>query len=130
MAESDGNPSAAPGKVLWVDLTVADAEGVRDFYAAVTGWRPEPVDMGGYADFNMMPPGGGDPAAGICHRRGSNAGLPAQWLVYVAVADVEESARRCAERGGKVVDGPRPIGGKKFCVIQDPAGAVAALIEA
>jgi uncharacterized protein len=34
------------GTVAWHDITVPDAERLRDFYAAVVGWRPEPVDMG------------------------------------------------------------------------------------
>jgi predicted enzyme related to lactoylglutathione lyase len=29
----------APGTIAWTDLTVPDAEKVRDFYAAVVGWR-------------------------------------------------------------------------------------------
>jgi predicted enzyme related to lactoylglutathione lyase len=32
--------------VAWQDLTVPNAEAIRDFYAVVVGWRPEPVDMG------------------------------------------------------------------------------------
>ena len=121
--------SMRPGAIVWTDLTVPDATTIRDFYAAVTGWRPEPVSMGEYADFNMMAPGNEGPAAGICHARGPNAGLPSQWLIYVTVEDVEESIAECQRRGGRVVDGPRPIGGKPFCVIEDPAGAVAALIQ-
>ena len=34
------------GTVAWTDLTVPDAEGIRDFYARVVGWVPEPVAMG------------------------------------------------------------------------------------
>ena len=37
---SDGK--LAVGAISWVDLTVADAPGVRDFSAAVTGWKPSP----------------------------------------------------------------------------------------
>jgi predicted enzyme related to lactoylglutathione lyase len=47
--------------------------------------------------------------------------------MYITVADVDASAQRCQELGGKVLDGPRPLAGGRFCVIQDPAGAVAAL---
>ena len=65
--------------------------------------------------------------AGICHARGSNANLPAQWLMYVVVEDVEASARHCVELGGELLDGPRELGGGRFCVIRDPAGAVCAL---
>jgi hypothetical protein len=117
-----------PGAIVWADLTVKDASRVRDFYAAVTGWRFEPVAMGGYDDFNMLPPGGEGPVAGVCHARGPNAGLPPQWLIYVAVADLDASTRRCVELGGTLVDGPRSMGEKRFCVIRDPAGAHIGLI--
>lgn len=33
------------GSLGWTDLTVPDAERIRDFYQAVVGWRAEPVDM-------------------------------------------------------------------------------------
>jgi predicted enzyme related to lactoylglutathione lyase len=35
-----------PGTITWQDLTVGDAEAIRDFYAAVVGWTPESVKMG------------------------------------------------------------------------------------
>jgi len=117
------------GTIIWHDLTVEDAERVRDFYGDVVGWKTEPVDMGGYSDFSMVAPGTGDAVAGVCHARGSNAGLPAQWMTYFVVDNVAESARRCTERGGEVLVGPRPLAGSPFCVIRDPAGAVCALCE-
>ncbi len=126
---SDSGKSG-PGAITWTDLTVDDAEAVRDFYAQVVGWRSEPVDMGGYSDFSMQMPGSGATVAGICHARGSNAGLPSQWLVYISVADVEASAARCRELGGEILVGPKGMGGYgRYCVIRDPAGAVAALFE-
>ncbi len=116
------------GAVVWRDLTVDNAEEVRDFYCDVVGWQFEPVAMGAYSDFNMMPASGGEGVAGICHARGQNAKLPPQWLIYLTVADVDKSAARCLELGGKVIDGPRAMGRQRVCVIQDPAGAVAALV--
>lgn len=115
------------GTILWRDLTVDDASEVSDFYKDVVGWTCEAVDMGGYSDFSMVPPGGGGPIAGVCHARGSNADLPPQWLLYVVVADVAESARRCLARGGEILVEPRPLSGGRFCVIRDPAGAACAL---
>ena len=132
------------GTICWHDLTIPDAERVRDFYCKVVGWRSEPVDMGGYSDFNIfaqvptasLAPAAGVtanapamPIAGICHARGSNTGIPAQWLVYVAVPDVEESARLCLSLGGRVLHGPRSLGSARFCVVQDPAGAVLGLYQ-
>lgn len=120
---------ATIGSIAWRDLTVPNADEVQDFYCSVVGWKSTPHDMGGYADFNISTPGNGECVAGICHARGSNANLPAQWLIYINVANVDVSAAKCAELGGKVIDGPRAMGAMRFCVIQDPAGAVAALVS-
>jgi predicted enzyme related to lactoylglutathione lyase len=118
-----------PGTVVWHDLTVGDAERVRDFYAAVVGWRAEPVAMTGYDDYNMIVPTTGEPAAGVCHARGVNAALPPQWLVYVVVEDLPSALRRCVEKGGQVVDGPRGMGEQTVAVVRDPAGAHIALLD-
>jgi predicted enzyme related to lactoylglutathione lyase len=120
--------SASPGTIGWIDLTVSEAAQIRDFYKAVVGWTATEVDMGGYADYSMGPPASGQPVAGICHARGDNASLPAQWLIYITVADVDSSAARCVQLGGRLLVAPRQMGSHgRFCVIQDPAGAVAAL---
>jgi predicted enzyme related to lactoylglutathione lyase len=114
------------GRIEWHDLTVSDADAVRDFYRAIVGWEPRPVPMGNYQDFEMLAPSG-EVAAGICHAKGHNADLPPQWIIYISVADVDGPARRCAQLGGTVVVAPRPLGNGRFCVLRDPAGAVFAL---
>ena len=119
----------AVGSVGWMDLTVPDAIATRDFYAAVVGWTTAGLDMGGYEDFLVFRPGLADPMAGICHARGANAGLPAQWLMYIVVADLAASLAECRARGGRVLTEPRSAGtGAHYCVIQDPAGAFVAII--
>jgi predicted enzyme related to lactoylglutathione lyase len=119
-----------PGKIGWVDLTVPDAAAIRDFYQSVTGWTSSPVEMGGYQDFCMHPPGEAAPVAGICHARGSNSGLPPVWLVYINVDNIDESVRRCESMGGKIRKPVVSMGSHgRYCVIEDPAGAVAALFE-
>ncbi len=120
--------STSVGSIVWQDLTVPDAEQTSAFYANVVGWKMSPHDMGEYHDFNVQNEQG-EVVAGICHARGSNASIPPQWLLYVKVVDVDRSAQQCKELGGTVVDGPRLMGGSKFCVIQDPAGAFLALVE-
>jgi hypothetical protein len=117
------------GSISWMDLTIPNAEVVRDFYAAVAGWKADPIDMGGYHDYCMVPPEAAVPAAGICHARGPNTDLPPQWLIYITVADLPASLAACAARGGKVVAPSREMGGGKMAVIQDPSGAVAALYQ-
>jgi predicted enzyme related to lactoylglutathione lyase len=114
------------GKIEWVDLTVPDAPRLRDFYHEVIGWEPSPVAMGDYSDFNMTIPGGATPAAGICHARGGNASIPPQWMIYVSVADAKASAAACMRLGGKIVVDRAP----EFYILQDPAGAVMAIMQA
>ena len=119
-----------PGTIGWFDLTVPNAEAVRDFYQAVTGWSASEVAMGGYSDYCMTPPGQTDPVAGVCHARGHNADLPAQWLIYITIADLDASISQCTAHGGQVLAGPKSLAGQgRMCVIRDPAGAVAALFE-
>ncbi len=120
----------AHGIIAWTDLTINDADGIRDFYHAVVGWDPVPVPMGTYHDYQMNASGTDQPVAGVCHARGVNADLPPQWLIYITVADIDASIKHCTDLGGSVVSRPRGMGSHgRFCVIRDPAGAVAALIE-
>ena len=38
------------GSITWFDLTVPDAEKLKDFYGKVVGWKAAPVSMGDYND--------------------------------------------------------------------------------
>jgi hypothetical protein len=86
------NEEVTVGAIEWCDLTVSDAENVKDFYCSVVGWDSSAASMGEYDDFSINLPKTGDTVAGICHARGDNSDMPAQWLVYVRVRDVTESA--------------------------------------
>ena len=122
--------SAQPiGQIEWRDLTSDQAENLSEFYAQVVGWQIEPASMGGYNDY-CMNTADGTTIAGVCHNRGVNADIPTnQWLMYVRVADVEQSAAKVIELGGKLCVPCKPMGNDNFCVIQDPSGAVMALVS-
>ena len=115
--------------IAWVDLTVDDAEPIRDFYAEIMGWQPEAVDMGDYSDYNMLDPESGQPAAGVCYARGGNKDIPPVWMVYFVVEDLDASLASCTENGGEIVTGPQAAGQSRLAIIRDPAGAVCALVE-
>ena len=128
------NEQAKPevGSLGWFDLTVPNAEEVKDFYSKVVGWKYEPVPMANneYHDYNMKAPESGMTVTGICHTRGVNADLPAQWMLYINVNDLNQSINECKTSGGKIIAGPKDMGKfGKYCVIKDPAGAVCALFE-
>lgn len=124
---SETSPPAA-GSIGWLDLTVANADALRAFYASVVGWTAEPLSMGDYDDYVMKTPAGAA-VAGLCHARGANAALPAVWLPYVVVEDVQRSIEACVAGGGSIVAEPRAAGGGSYCVIRDPAGSVLALYQ-
>ena len=122
------------GKIGWIDLTVEDATNVKDFYKSVCGWEVTEVPVADYKDYCVAPPSvDGNPAgpvAGICHARGENADIPPQWMIYITVADLDQSLEDCRRLGGEVVHGPRDMGGHgRMGIIRDPAGAVTAIIE-
>ncbi len=118
------------GTIGWIDLTVDDAVGVKEFYESVIGWSSSGVSLGDYEDFCVHPPGNEQPLAGICHKRGENKRMPSQWMVYVTVEDLDASMTRCEELGGKVIVRDRDMGSHgRMAVIQDPAGAVCAIVQ-
>jgi predicted enzyme related to lactoylglutathione lyase len=125
---ADPAPSAEFGKIGWLDLTIPDAGRAREFYRKVVGWTSQGVDMGGYEDFTLHS-SNGQPVAGLCNARGANVGLPAVWLPYFTVADVDASARNTEVLGGRVRSPVRSMDAGRFCVVEDPTGAICALFE-
>ena len=111
------------GLVSWRDLTVSNADEISQFYSKVIGWEIEPLSMGEYKDYVMKTPTG-EGVAGVCHARGVNQGLPAQWLIYITVENLDESLKKVTELGGQVLGEKRSMGPSgSYCLVQDPAGA-------
>ena len=116
------------GKLIWSDLTVDNAEKIRNFYCSVVGWTFADQSMGNYSDYNIISPEDNEVVTGICHQKGVNSKLPPQWINYVTVASLEQALEKCKLLGGTVIDGPRNMGQSDFAVIMDPAGAFLGLI--
>ncbi|HRW30842.1 MAG TPA: hypothetical protein P5227_12655, partial [Emcibacteraceae bacterium] len=96
------------GKIEWIDLTVDDAENIREFYQTVAGWSADSFDMGDYNDYNMNNENG-ETVAGICHARGGNAGIPPMWIPYISVHSLDDSLKNIERLGGALVNGPRKM---------------------
>lgn len=128
----DSDAATSAGLIRWLDLTVSDASATRDFYRQVVEWSVQDVEMEvageRYADYSMVG-GDGTPAAGVCHARGVNLGLPPVWMIYLPVGDLAESLRRVQEEGGKIIKITRGDDGEyAYAAIQDPVGAYLALL--
>lgn len=118
------------GSITWRDLTVNNAANVAEFYQAVVGWRSLPISMGDYHDYVMQTPSDDSGVAGICHDKGPNTGLPAQWLMYVKVAKLDESLKQVTKQGGEVLTEVKKLSEtSNFAVIKDPEGAVCVIYD-
>ena len=120
------------GCISWLDLTVLDASATRDFYRQVVDWSVQDVEMEDagerYVDYSMLG-ADGNAAAGVCHARGVNLGLPPTWMIYLPVGDLTESLRRVRQEGGKVIkENTGADGGYAYAIVEDPVGATFALI--
>jgi predicted enzyme related to lactoylglutathione lyase len=125
----------ANGAFCWNELATTDLDAAQNFYKALLGWEiKEGSAPGGGMRYNEIVVGGrhvgGMYASGECGGEGGGAPhMPPHWRSYVAVDDVDASATKTKELGGKVCVEPMDIPGVgRFCVISDPAGAVISLI--
>ena len=117
------------GEMVWIDLSVANAREIKDFYQQVIGWQSDAINMGDYDDYAMKTPESNKTISGICHATGVNSDLPSAWLPYFLVTDIEHSALQVKNNGGKLFTEIKSMGDDRYVVIEDPAGAVCALYQ-
>lgn len=118
-----------PGDYAWLDISVENAQQLRDFYKKVLGWQVEEVSMGSYSDFSMVNPNSGEAVTGICHATGYNEKMPPVWLPYFLVDNVDTALADALTMGAQQLDDVKSMGKDKFVVIKDPAGACCALYQ-
>jgi uncharacterized protein len=113
-----------PGALAWNELTTRDADGSKEFYPAVFGWKTKDIDMGDagtYTEWMLDSKriGGMMPMVGDMWP----ADLPSHWMIYFAVADTDAAAAKVSELGGSVPVPPTDIPPGRFAVVADPHGA-------
>ena len=100
-----------------------DVESARAFYVRLFGWETEEYPMEGmnYTVIKI----GGDDTGGIMSIPPEAEGMPPMWSIYVTVDDVDSTAKKVEELGGKIIRPPSDIPNVgRFCVLSDPQGAV------
>jgi predicted enzyme related to lactoylglutathione lyase len=109
------------GQFVWYELTTPDPDASKRFYQPLVGWSTQAFDN----DYSMWT-NGGQPIGGI-FRLGPEQkaqGIPPNWMPYVEVNNVDESARQANSFGGTIVVPPTEIPNTgRFAVVQDPQGA-------
>lgn len=111
------------GAFSWNELMTTDPDAALKFYGALFGWTTEAMAMpdGTY----HVVKANGTAVGGVMAMPKEAGGMPPCWGSYVTVDDVDATARRTKELGGKVIHGPQDIPGVgRFAVVSDPQGAV------
>lgn len=108
----------------WHELASRDSAKSSDFYCQLLGWESETKPMEGmdYTLFKVA----GEPVAGMIQMTQEwPEDIPAHWMIYLAVADCDESASKAQQLGGEVCVPPTDVPEVgRFSVITDPQGAV------
>lgn len=110
------------GAFSWFELTTTDVRAAEAFYTRLFGWTTEP--WSGEGAYTLITVDGKQVADIVAAPTSENPrGLG--WGIYVTVTDVDETASRVPEFGGKVVVQPTDIPKiGRYCVIEDPLGAL------
>lgn len=115
------------GMFTWNELMTSDVNAAKDFYSKLLGWTLEDISPGGMP-YTLVKVKGKE-IGGIMATSDDAKEMPPMWGGYVAVDDVDALAGRVAKLGGRVLAPPRDIPNVgRFCVLQDPQGAMLTLI--
>ncbi len=133
MSETSETMCAQPGTVSWNELITPNSKAAADFYGKLFGWQTEafvpkgtPAGAPPYTLFKI--PGNERGVGGMMQPM--QPGVPAHWLGYVVVENVDKSLAKAVELGAKTCVPVMSIGEVgRIAVIQDPQGAAIGLHE-
>ena len=115
------------GAFCWNELGTTDDETAKKFYSELLGWTYKEGDVSGMKYAEIV--AGGKPVGGVYKMGPEFGAAPSHWMPYVAVDDVDASAKRVEELGGNVCVPPTDIPNVgRFAVINDPTGATLSLL--
>ena len=124
--DGEDKPSRPAGHFDWNELSSPEPEKAVAFYEKVLGYTHETMPMPN-GDYFILSRGGA-PRGGVM--KTPVAGLPSQWLPYIAVDDADAAVARATRSGGRLampaVDIPN-VG--RFAVLADPLGAAFGVIK-
>jgi uncharacterized protein len=115
----------AHGQFFWNELMTRDVETAKAFYAATLGWnyRPMPMMEGGtywLATADAKPIGGIMDMTGLLPDS-----IPAHWMSYVEVADLDACLEKLKAGGGTICREPFEVPDVgRIAIVADPTGAV------
>ena len=117
------------GTFCWNEFVTRDLVGARKFYTELLGWKADDTAMPGM-EYTLFKAHDKSVGGMMAMPPDVPPGVPAHWMAYIQVDDVDAVAKKTVELGGQLLHGPQdvPMVGR-FCIIQDPTGGVISLIS-
>jgi len=113
--------ASARGHFIWHELRTSDVKGATGFYGKVAGWTTQAWDKD---QSYLMFMSGKSGMGGMLREE------PRRWLPYIGTDDTEVAVWEAQRLGGKVIKDTESIPSiGKFAVLQDPWGAVFAVLQ-
>jgi predicted enzyme related to lactoylglutathione lyase len=111
------------GTPSYAELVTPDQGAAKAFYGELFGWELEDVPLGDAGTYVAVSKEG-DSVAGISGPMPGMEDHPAFWGVYLAVDDVDATAAKVADAGGRIDAAPFDVMDLgRMAAIQDPTGA-------
>ncbi len=124
-----GQHQAPPaGTICWNELMTKDVAAAKKFYSQLLGWTMNDKPMGPMV-YTMLQAAGKD-VGGMMALPPEAGPAPSHWLTYIAVDNCDATTEKATKLGGQVFVPPTDVPNVgRFSVIQDPTGAVFAVIK-
>jgi predicted enzyme related to lactoylglutathione lyase len=112
------------GEFMWNEICTTDPEATKAFFTALIGWGTQPMAMpqgGTYTIWTVDD----KPVGGLFPMDEEKAQhMPAGWMAYICVDDVDDCVDRVGGLGGRVLAGPFEVEGiGRIAMIADPTGS-------
>lgn len=118
-----------PGAFVWNELATTDTAKAGTFYTGLFGWGLDTKTFGSM-DYTIFQNGDDKGAGGMFKLTPEMAGVPPHWLVYFAAEDCDAKVEKATELGATTIKPAEDIPGVgRFAILQDPQGAVFAIIK-
>ena len=115
--------SEKAGHFCWCELLAKDSNAANEFYGKVFNWEREDIALEN--DTYWLQKIDGVPVAGVMNMPPGVEMERAAWVVFIAVDDVDEAAKKAQSLGATVQVRPTDIPNiGRFASMQDPQGAV------
>lgn len=114
-----------PGHFSWNELVATNEAVAKKFYTHLFGWQSELFGAGlAYTLFKKN----GEMAGGMM--KCPKPGIPAHWLAYVTVENVDATATAAVKLGGEIAMPPQDVPEVgRIAVVIDPQGAAIGLFK-